>query len=112
KTSLLRPFHDPVAQNVAAAEARIGRNAGLALQLFKERLLLRDRFPDLRKKSPAASFIFDDQAVFAGANLLQEMGLVGKADRLRRRKERHLDATARPFGGRQWRKARIPMRGG
>ena len=109
---LLFPFSDAVARDPAAREPRVGREAGFLQQVGEEDALVGDVFPDLRQERGAPAVGFEDHAVLARLDLREQVGLVGEAQRLRRRKQRHLDAALRPFGGGHGREARVAERRG
>src|SRR5262245_55020540 len=98
-------FGDAVARDLAACEARVGRQAGFLQELREEGALVRDAFPDLRQEGGALAFAFEDDAVDSRLELAQQVRLVLELDALRRREQRYLDPAARPFVGGEPREA-------
>src|SRR2546421_7053925 len=106
------PLRHLVAPHAATAEAHLARQPRLARELGEELALVGNALPDLRQESGAPAVALEDDAVLALADLREEIGLVAEAHRLRRGKERHLDANCRPLGSGERRKARIAERSG
>ena len=89
---------DPVARDLAAREARIRRQAGLLHQLARGTAACRGMpSQTCGRKVPRLPSRLEDQPVLARHDLREQVGLVGEAQRLGRREQRHLDAALRPF---------------
>ena len=73
---------------------------------------LRQLFPDLRQEGAAVTAIFEHDAIHAGAQLRQRIGLVANNHLLGSREQRDLDCGDVEFFRAQRRKTRIVQGGG
>jgi hypothetical protein len=104
-SSLLFPFAYSVAREGQVRVPEIGRQASLEFELRHELARLRERLPDLRQEGRAPSAVGQHQAIDAGPQARQRVGLAGHREGLGRRQQRNLDARTRKLVLAQRRKA-------
>ena len=79
---------------------------GLGVHRFRQAV------PHRWQEGAAVGSVLEYQAVLAGADLSDQLGLVADRQAFGRRQDRQMQLDARPFDPRQWRETRIPEGGG
>src|SRR5450759_2964087 len=95
------PFGHGIAQQFHVFSPEVIGQPGLASEHPEKLARLREAFPDLRQKCAAISAEFKNDAVHAGTQLGQCIGLVPNLHRLCTREQRNLDCSDVEFLGAQ-----------
>ena len=87
----------------------VRRHAGLLLQVLEEGRRVVELFPDAGEEEALAGAVADDQAFGVGAQLAQQVGLVGGGDAAGAGQDGDMEVQMLQLGGGERREARVAV---